>query len=78
MITALSISVEQVEERKALDSSNFQQGKTRKATWRKDFLNVLTKYRVQDESFKRQLAADSLHVCERHFLPEEIKICKYK
>ena len=46
--------------------------------WRRDFLNVLTKYRVQDEGFKRQLAAGSLHVCERHFLPEEIKICKYK
>ena len=38
---------------------------------------ILTKYRVQDDSFKRQLAADSLHVCERHFLPEEIEICKY-
>ena len=44
--------------------------------WRQDFLNILTKYRVDDKNFKRQLAADSLHVCEKHFLPEEINICK--
>ena len=44
--------------------------------WRQDFLNILTKYGVDDKNFKRQLAADSLHVCEKHFLPEEINICK--
>ena len=44
--------------------------------WRQDFLNIVTKYRVEDKDFKRQLAADSLHVCEKHFLPEEIITCK--
>ncbi len=44
--------------------------------WRQDFLNIVTKYRVEDKDFKRQLAADSLHVCEKHFLPEEINTCK--
>ena len=42
--------------------------------WRRDILNVLTKFRVQDDNFKRQLANDSLHICERHFLEEEILI----
>ena len=44
--------------------------------WRQDFLNILTKYRVEDKNFKTQLANDSLHVCEKHFLPEEISTCK--
>ncbi len=44
--------------------------------WRQDFLNILTKYRVKDKDFKRQLAADSLHICEKHFLPEETNTCK--
>ncbi|XP_028411148.1 uncharacterized protein LOC114533753 [Dendronephthya gigantea] len=40
--------------------------------WWQDFLNILTKYGVKDNDFKSQFAADSLHVCEKHFLPEEI------
>lgn len=44
--------------------------------WRARFLKVLKKYRVEDENFKRQLEANSLHVCEKHFLPDEIEICK--
>ena len=46
--------------------------------WRRDVLNILTKYRVQDKDFKRQLASDCLHLCEKHFFPEEIRICKFK
>ena len=45
--------------------------------WRRDFLNVITKYRVKDKDFVRQLSSDSIHVCEKHFLPKEIEICKY-
>jgi hypothetical protein len=44
--------------------------------WRRDFFNI-TKYHVKDNDFNKQLAADSLHVCEKHFLPKEIQICKY-
>ncbi|XP_065064989.1 uncharacterized protein LOC135691144 [Rhopilema esculentum] len=40
--------------------------------WRKELLNIITKYREQDESFKRQLANDTLHICEKHFVPEDI------
>lgn len=45
--------------------------------WRSEFLNVLTKYREKDDGFKRQLHIDSLHVCEKHFAPDEIIICRF-
>eukprot|EP00795_Rhopilema_esculentum_P009853 gene9853-18438_t len=40
--------------------------------WRKELLNIITKYRKQDKSFKRQLANDTLHICKKHFVPEDI------
>ena len=45
--------------------------------WREKVLAVLKKYRVEDEGFKRQLAANTLHICEKHFRPEDIEICKF-
>ena len=35
--------------------------------WRGDLLNVIRKDRVVDDSLKRQIDADRLHICERHF-----------
>ena len=32
--------------------------------WRREFLNVITRYRVKDKDFVRQLSSDSIHVCE--------------
>ena len=46
--------------------------------WRREVLNIAKKYRVQDEDFKRQLANDTLHICERHYLPDDLTIRKYK
>ena len=51
-------------------------GDTKSSNWRKEFLNVITKYREKDASFKKQLKENTLHVCEKHFLPGEIKISK--
>ena len=48
------------------------------AKWRSEVLNVVTKYRVQDEDFKRQQTNDTLHICERHYLPDDLTIRKYK
>ena len=45
--------------------------------WRREVLNIVTKYRVQDEDFKRQLMNVKLHICERHYLPDDLTIRKY-
>ena len=44
--------------------------------WRRDVLNIVTKYRVKDENFKRQLDNDTLHICEKHYKPDDITIRK--
>ena len=44
--------------------------------WRDQFLNILRKCRIEDDNFKRQLAANTLHVCEKHFRPDEIETRK--
>ena len=40
--------------------------------WRTRFLSVITKDRVVDASFKRQIENHNIGVCELHFLSEEI------
>lgn len=45
--------------------------------WRQDWLNELTKYRVVDKDFQRQIENDKVFTCERHFHPQDIEICKY-
>ena len=40
--------------------------------WREEILNVILKYRVADKHFKEQLEKDRVHICERHFKPEEV------
>ena len=44
---------------------------------REKWLSVISKYRVVDKAFKEQIENDKVHVCERHFDPAEIEICKY-
>ena len=48
-----------------------------KESWRKALLHVVTQDRVVDASFRKQIVQGDLHICERHFEPEEVKICKY-
>lgn len=45
--------------------------------WRAKLLNLITRDRLMDESFKKQLDADRIYICERHFSQEQLYICKY-
>lgn len=42
--------------------------------WRELWLNELTKTRVVDKDFKRQIDNDRVFTCENHFRPEDIEI----
>ena len=44
---------------------------------RENWLSELTKTRVLDADFKRQIQNDTVYTCKKHFRPEDIEICKY-
>ena len=44
--------------------------------WREDWLGEITKTRVLDRDFKRQVENDKVFICEKHFHPEDIETCK--
>ena len=44
--------------------------------WRREMMNVITRDREHDASFTEQIDKDKLHICERHFSPEQFYICK--
>ena len=46
--------------------------------WRSDWLGEVTKTREIDQDFREQIKNDKVHVCEKHFKPEDIEICKYR
>ena len=46
-------------------------------SWRKAMLNVITRHRVVDSVFRRQINNDKVYICERHFLPGDLYICKF-
>ena len=54
----------QVGEPKELVCLNCQLRTTRKVLNGGEFLNVITRYRVKDKDFVRQLSSDSIHVWE--------------
>lgn len=43
------------------------------STWRKNILDVIRRYRVEDKGFKKQIDSGNVFVCERHFPPEDIE-----
>lgn len=45
-----------------------------KENWRKDLLNIITQDRVVNEEFRGQIEKGKVHICERHFKPEDIEI----
>ena len=49
-----------------------------KESWRKASLHVVTRDRVVDASFRKQIEEGSVYVCERHFTPEDIGIRKFQ
>ena len=44
--------------------------------WRREMVNVITKDRVVDVNFKKQIEKDHVYVCEKHFRECEMYICK--
>ena len=42
--------------------------------WNEKMLQIIKKYRVEDENFKIQVKNGSVYICERHFLPEDIEL----
>ena len=55
-----------------------QQQQKNKESWRKASLHVVTRDRVVDASFRKQIEEGSVYVCERHFTPEDIEIRKFQ
>lgn len=49
----------------------------KRKVWRNEMLNEITKSRVVDLQFREQINNDKVYICEKHFLPEQIEICKY-
>ena len=42
--------------------------------WKKEIVNVILKYRVADDNFKKNIQAGNVHICERHFKANDIEI----
>ena len=46
--------------------------------WRADWLSEITKTREIDQGFRERIKNDRVFTCEKHFLPEDIEICKLR
>ena len=46
--------------------------------WRADILNMITKFREVDASFRQQISCNTFRICELHFEPHEVIPCKYQ
>ena len=44
--------------------------------WRSDMLHFITRDRVMDDSLRKQIAENTLHVCELHFNEDDLYYCK--
>ena len=44
--------------------------------WRRELLKIVTKDRVVDENLQRQIDANKIHICEKHFCEDQFWICK--
>lgn len=42
--------------------------------WREEWLSAITKTRVIDEDFKKQIDSDKVLTCEKHFNPEDVEL----
>ena len=43
-----------------------------KAKWRQEIINVITRDREMDDSFRKQIQSGTLYVCERHFSTDQM------
>ena len=60
------------------NNNNNNNNNKNKESWRKASLHVVTRDRVVDASFRKQIEEGSVYVCERHFTPEDIEIRKFQ
>ena len=44
--------------------------------WCPGWLNELKKNREVDKNVRKQIEADTVHTCEKHFHPDDIETCK--
>ena len=44
---------------------------------RNDMINIITRDREIDSDLRRQINEDRLHICEKHFQPDEMYYCKF-
>ena len=47
-----------------------------KNEWRKNLLNIVTRDRVIDENFRKQINNGDVAICEKHFSEEQMWHCK--
>ena len=47
------------------------------AVWRKNILDVVTKYREVDSRFKTQIQNKTVHICEEHYAKDKLIRRKY-
>lgn len=47
-----------------------------KAEWKKKLISIITRDRVIDKELRRQIKEGKLHICERHFNPDDIEVSK--
>lgn len=45
--------------------------------WRADLLEIILRTRELDVDFKQQIQDDKISICELHFKPEDLDICKF-
>ncbi|CAB4011433.1 PREDICTED: uncharacterized protein LOC105844711 [Paramuricea clavata] len=43
------------------------------SAWREDVISIIKKYRMDDETFKRQIEACNISICERHYKQDDIE-----
>ena len=43
------------------------------SAWREEVISIIKKYRVVDETFKRQIEAWNISICERHYKQDDIE-----
>ena len=77
-IGIFKIPPSQGKKKKQQQQQQQQQQKKNKESWRKASLHVVTRDRVVDPSFRKQIEEGSVYVCERHFTPEDIEIRKFQ
>ena len=46
------------------------------SNWRKNLVDVLSLYRVMDNSYKRSILNGEIYMCEKHFSPDNIELTK--